>query len=117
MSDTVYILSIDTSVTLDESTSSYTVELTILDDTIAEDDETFRLRLINPSSDIHLFSSVVDITIIGNDGAGGVVSILDADDFIGMEGQDVLLTLFRTESTVGIVTVSWEVSILYSVSY
>ena len=91
--------------------------LNILDDTIVEDDETFQLRLINPSPDIHLFSSVVDITIVGNDGAGGVVSILDTDDVIGAEGQNIRLTLSRTESIVGVVTVSWEVSILYSVSY
>lgn len=57
---------------------------------------------------------MVDITIVGNDGAGGVVSMLDTDDVIGAEGQDVRLTLSRTESTIGVVTVSWEVSILHT---
>lgn len=57
---------------------------------------------------------MVDITIVGNDGAGGVVSMLDTDDVIGAEGQDARLTLSRTESTIGVVTVSWEVSILHT---
>ncbi|KAI6651569.1 hypothetical protein LOD99_5177 [Oopsacas minuta] len=103
-------LAISSSKTLQENTNSCNIEVTILEDTIPEDDEIFQLTLSNPSSDIHLFSSTVDITILGNDGAGGVVSIIDTEDVIAMEGENVRLTLTRSESTVGVVTVDWEVT-------
>ena len=94
-----------------QTTTTQSISIRIIDDSTAEDDETFQLRIRNPSSDIHIFTPIVNLTIIGNDGAGGVVSLPDTSDVIAMEGGDAMLVITRTESNVGVVTVNWEVSI------
>ncbi|KAM8777301.1 adhesion G-protein coupled receptor V1 [Rhynchonycteris naso] len=89
------------------------ITVNILDDTIPEEEESFRVQLKNPKGGAEIgINGYVKITILSNDDAYGVVGFAQNSLYKQVEEmeQDSLITLNveRLKGTYGRITVAWE---------
>ncbi|XP_045053798.2 adhesion G-protein coupled receptor V1 [Desmodus rotundus] len=89
------------------------IAVNILDDTVPEEEESFRVQLKNPKGGAEIgINSYVRITILSNDDAYGVVGFAQNSLYKQVEEmeQDSLVTLNveRLKGTYGRITVAWE---------
>ncbi|KAI4570105.1 hypothetical protein MJT46_007399 [Ovis ammon polii x Ovis aries] len=89
------------------------IAVNVLDDTVPEEDESFRVQLKNPKGGAEIgINGYVQITILSNDDAYGVVGFAQNSLYKQVEEmeQDSLLTLNveRLKGTYGRITVAWE---------
>ncbi|XP_066129903.1 adhesion G-protein coupled receptor V1 [Saccopteryx bilineata] len=89
------------------------ITVNILDDTIPEEEESFRVQLKNPKGGAEIgINGYVKITILSNDDAYGVVGFAQNSLYKQVEEmeQDSLITLNveRLKGTYGHITVAWE---------
>uniref|UniRef100_A0A452QT71 Calx-beta domain-containing protein n=1 Tax=Ursus americanus TaxID=9643 RepID=A0A452QT71_URSAM len=89
------------------------IAVNILDDTVPEEEESFRVQLKNPKGGAEIgINGYVKITILSNDDAYGVVGFAQNSLYKQVEEmeQDSLLTLNveRLKGTYGRITVMWE---------
>ncbi|KAF6125476.1 hypothetical protein HJG60_009913 [Phyllostomus discolor] len=89
------------------------IAVNILDDTVPEEEESFRVQLKNPKGGAEIgINSYVKITILSNDDAYGVVGFAQNSLYKQVEEmeQDSLVTLNveRLKGTYGRITVVWE---------
>uniref|UniRef100_A0A8C0C9F3 Adhesion G-protein coupled receptor V1 n=1 Tax=Balaenoptera musculus TaxID=9771 RepID=A0A8C0C9F3_BALMU len=89
------------------------IAVNILDDTVPEEDEYFRVQLKNPKGGAEIgINGYVKITILSNDDAYGVVGFAQNSLYKQVEEmeQDSLVTLNveRLKGTYGRITVAWE---------
>ncbi|KAM5328541.1 adhesion G-protein coupled receptor V1 [Glossophaga mutica] len=89
------------------------IAVNILDDTVPEEEESFRVQLKNPKGGAEIgINSYVKITILSNDDAYGVVGFAQNSLYKQVEEmeQDSLVTLNveRLKGTYGRITVAWE---------
>ncbi|XP_030832667.1 adhesion G-protein coupled receptor V1 isoform X3 [Strongylocentrotus purpuratus] len=90
-----------------------TFAVSLLDDIIPEDDQTFSVYLSSPSNGAELgFQSQVAVTIISNDDAHGIIGF--AAESLSVQGDEratdtpTVLTVERLGGTAGVVVVEWE---------
>ncbi|XP_004678196.1 PREDICTED: G-protein coupled receptor 98 [Condylura cristata] len=89
------------------------IAINILDDTVPEEEESFRVQLKNPRGGAEIgVNGYVNITILSNDDAYGVVGFAQNSLYKQVEEmeQDSLVTLNveRLKGTYGRLTVAWE---------
>ncbi|OWK12555.1 hypothetical protein Celaphus_00003868, partial [Cervus elaphus hippelaphus] len=89
------------------------IAVNVLDDTVPEEDESFRVQLKNPKGGAEIgINGYVQITILSNDDAYGVVGFAQNSLYKQVEemDQDSLITLNveRLKGTYGRITVAWE---------
>ncbi|XP_054434571.1 adhesion G-protein coupled receptor V1 [Pteronotus mesoamericanus] len=89
------------------------IAVNIVDDTVPEEEESFRVQLKNPKGGAEIgINSYVKITILSNDDAYGVVGFAQNSLYKQVEEmeQDSLLTLNveRLKGTYGRITIAWE---------
>ncbi|EPQ10965.1 G-protein coupled receptor 98, partial [Myotis brandtii] len=89
------------------------IAVNILDDTVPEEEESFRVQLKNPKGGAEIgINGYVKITILSNDDAYGVVGFAQNSLYKQVEEmeQDSLVTLNveRLKGTYGRITVAWE---------
>ncbi|XP_059551072.1 adhesion G-protein coupled receptor V1 [Myotis daubentonii] len=89
------------------------IAVNILDDTVPEEEESFRVQLKNPKGGAEIgINGYVKITILSNDDAYGVVGFAQNSLYKQVEEmeQDSLLTLNveRLKGTYGRITIAWE---------
>nr|XP_001918372.2 G-protein coupled receptor 98 [Equus caballus] len=89
------------------------IAVNILDDTVPEEEESFRVQLKNPKGGAEIgINGYVKITILSNDDAYGVVGFAQNSLYKQVEEmeQDNLVTLNveRIKGTYGHITVAWE---------
>ncbi|XDC76153.1 hypothetical protein R6Z07F_007326 [Ovis aries] len=89
------------------------IAVNVLDDTVPEEDESFRVQLKNPKGGAEIgINGYVQITILSNDDAYGVVGFAQNSLYKQVDEmeQDSLLTLNveRLKGTYGRITVAWE---------
>ncbi|XP_036868013.2 adhesion G-protein coupled receptor V1 [Manis javanica] len=89
------------------------IAVNILDDTVPEEDESFRVQLKNPKGGAEIgINGYVKITILSNDDAYGVVGFAQNSLYKQVEEmeQDSLVTLNveRLKGTCGRITIAWE---------
>ncbi|XP_036081242.1 adhesion G-protein coupled receptor V1 isoform X3 [Rousettus aegyptiacus] len=89
------------------------IAVNILDDTVPEEEESFRVQLKNPKGGAEIgINGYVKITILSNDDAYGVVGFAQNSLYKQVEEmeQDGLVTLSveRLKGTYGRITVAWE---------
>ncbi|XP_016041836.2 adhesion G-protein coupled receptor V1 [Erinaceus europaeus] len=89
------------------------IAVNILDDTVPEEEETFRIQLKNPTGGAEIgINGYVKVTILSNDDAYGVVGFAQNSLYKQVEEmeQDSLITLNveRLKGTYGRITVAWE---------
>jgi hypothetical protein len=79
-------------VTFDAGQTSRTVTIPILDDTLAEGNETFTFTLSGPSSATLVAPSTATVTIVDNESAVQ----FSAGDYVGKEGMPSVVTILRS---------------------
>ncbi|XP_028615942.1 adhesion G-protein coupled receptor V1 [Grammomys surdaster] len=89
------------------------IAVNILDDTVPEEEESFRVQLKNPRGGAEIgVNSYVRVTVISNDDAYGVVAFAQNSLHKQLEEADrdslVTLNVERLKGTHGRVTVAWE---------
>ncbi|XP_054544211.1 adhesion G-protein coupled receptor V1 isoform X2 [Talpa occidentalis] len=89
------------------------IAINLLDDTIPEEEESFRVQLKNPKGGAEIgINGYVNITILSNDDAYGIVGFAQNSLYKQVEEmeQDSLVTLNveRLKGTYGRLTVAWE---------
>ncbi|XP_076465116.1 adhesion G-protein coupled receptor V1-like isoform X2 [Babylonia areolata] len=83
------------------------VTMTILDDTVPEDDEQFTVQLTNPGGGATLSSdSHMTVIILANDNVAGVLAF-NTTSVLAKEGDRFMVGVERTQSTMGTVGVKW----------
>uniref|UniRef100_A0A2K5BZQ4 Adhesion G-protein coupled receptor V1 n=1 Tax=Aotus nancymaae TaxID=37293 RepID=A0A2K5BZQ4_AOTNA len=90
-----------------------TIAVNILDDTVPEEEESFKVQLKNPKGGAEIgINGSVTITILSNDDAYGIVAFAQNSLYKQVEEmeQDSLVTLNveRLKGTYGRITVAWE---------
>ena len=99
--------------TFPPGSTSQTVSIPILNDTIPEGDETFLVTLSNPSSDAVLnVPAMATVIILVNDNAGGFVQFASANQVVISEDDNSTgrFTLQRTVGTFTTLVVQWEIT-------
>lgn len=88
--------------------ASQTIKIPVLNDTLFEDDETFGIRLINPTGGAVLgVISNTTVTITNNDFGGAFK--FNASSYTGSEGSNVVVTISRTGGVASGVTVQFTI--------
>ena len=99
--------------TFPPSSSSIQVPVNIINDTLAEGDESFSVVISSPSADAILSSPfMVTIIIEINDNAGGLVSFVLPGPVVVQEDLHIsgVFTIRRTVGTFGDLTVEWQIT-------
>lgn len=89
--------------------AAQTITIPIVNDTLAEGNETFKLQLFNPAGGVQLGSITnTTVTITENDFGGAIK--FSATSYTGVEGSNALITISRTGGVASGVTVQFAVN-------
>lgn len=102
-------------ITFPAGSTSQTVSIAIVDDSIPEGDETFTVALSSPSADAVLIpASTVTVIIPINDNAGGLVAFGSPGPIViqedGTSGTTAQFVVQRTVGTLSSLVVEWEIT-------